>query len=311
MAPLGAADRAVEGSGSAQEATTEALRRAETTPAVSRHQGPAEAGTVAAPGGAFAPVSLDLRLVIPDILVLRGKKLRPGGPTGASLGDINLTVGGDLQVVKPAGGQVVLLGTVQTVRGSYEFQGRRFDLQRGGTLRFLGEPQPNPALDIVATRVIPNTRGSEVAGPGHRQGAQGRSPAIRRSRIGHSRADRVQPAGHELGSGGGVLAATARIATGSSRRRSATAACLDLDLLRSPPHRGRGPGRRLTWGSRSATGVLQMRQQFGERNITSSSRYQLADFLRSRRRPRPKHRIANHRQRRIRTRRIDLSSFQY
>ena len=125
----------------------------------------AEAGTVPAPSGAFAPVELDLRLTIPDNLVLRGKKLRPGGPTGASLGDMNITVGGDLQIVKPANGQLLLLGTVETVRGTYEFQGRRFDLQRGGTLRFLGEPQLNPALDITATRLIPNT-GVEARDPG-------------------------------------------------------------------------------------------------------------------------------------------------
>ena len=89
--------------------------------------------------------------------MLRGRKLRPGGPTAASLGDMNITVGGDLQVVKAANDQVLLLGTIETVRGTYEFQGRRFDLQRGGTLRFIGEPQLNPALDVTATRTIPNT----------------------------------------------------------------------------------------------------------------------------------------------------------
>jgi autotransporter translocation and assembly factor TamB len=131
---------------SAQEATTDALRRAETTPAVPALPPPAEPAP--APGGAFKPVELDIRLRMPDNLVLRGRKLRPGGPTGASLGDMNITVGGDLQIVKPADGQVLLLGTIETVRGTYEFQGRRFDLQRGGTLRFMGEPQINPALDI-------------------------------------------------------------------------------------------------------------------------------------------------------------------
>ncbi len=147
----------LESGTSAQDATNAALRRAETTPNVPGTKAQAEAGTVPAPSGAFAPVELDLRLTIPDNLVLRGKKLRPGGPTGASLGDMNITVGGDLQIVKPANGQLLLLGEVETVRGTYEFQGRRFDLQRGGTLRFLGEPQPNPALDITATRLIPNT----------------------------------------------------------------------------------------------------------------------------------------------------------
>ena len=157
LPPVVSAERTAESAGSAQEATAAALKKAETTAAVPGTRAQAEAGTVPAPGGAFAPVELDLRLEIPDNLVLRGRKLRPGGPTAASLGDMNITVGGDLQVVKAANDQVLLLGTIETVRGTYEFQGRRFDLQRGGTLRFLGEPQPNPALDVSATRTIPNT----------------------------------------------------------------------------------------------------------------------------------------------------------
>jgi translocation and assembly module TamB len=40
-------------------------------------------------------------------------------------------------------------GRADLVRGSYDFAGRRFDLERG-TIRFLGESPVNPALDIVA-----------------------------------------------------------------------------------------------------------------------------------------------------------------
>jgi translocation and assembly module TamB len=40
-------------------------------------------------------------------------------------------------------------GEANLVRGSYEFAGRRFDLERG-RIRFLGETPPNPVLDIVA-----------------------------------------------------------------------------------------------------------------------------------------------------------------
>ena len=102
LPPVVSAERTAESAGSAQEATAAALKRAETTAAVPGTRAQAEAGTAPAPGGAFAPVELDLRLEIPDNLVLRGRKLRPGGPTAASLGDMNITVGGDLQVVKAA-----------------------------------------------------------------------------------------------------------------------------------------------------------------------------------------------------------------
>jgi translocation and assembly module TamB len=40
-------------------------------------------------------------------------------------------------------------GRTDLVRGSYDFAGRRFDLERG-TIRFLGESPVNPVLDIVA-----------------------------------------------------------------------------------------------------------------------------------------------------------------
>jgi translocation and assembly module TamB len=40
-------------------------------------------------------------------------------------------------------------GRAELVRGSYDFAGRRFDLERG-TIRFLGESPVNPVLDIAA-----------------------------------------------------------------------------------------------------------------------------------------------------------------
>lgn len=42
-----------------------------------------------------------------------------------------------------------ITGRAELVRGSYDFAGRRFDLERG-TIRFAGESPPNPILDIVA-----------------------------------------------------------------------------------------------------------------------------------------------------------------
>jgi translocation and assembly module TamB len=56
--------------------------------------------------------------------------------------------GADLKV----GGTVTeprIDGRADLVRGSYDFAGRRFDLERG-TIRFLGESPPNPILDITA-----------------------------------------------------------------------------------------------------------------------------------------------------------------
>jgi autotransporter translocation and assembly factor TamB len=289
LPPVVSAERSVEGSGSAQDATNEALHRAETTAAVPGTKAEAEAGDVPAPAGAFAPVELDLRLQVPDNLVLRGKKLRPGGPTGASLGDMNITVGGDIQVVKPANGQVLLLGTVETVRGTYEFQGRRFDLQRGGTLRFMGEPQPNPALDITATRTIPNT-GVEA-----RVRIQGTAKAPQLSLTSNPPLEESdilalivfnRPV-NELGSGErSSLAATAGgIATGfiAAPLGESIGKALDLDLFEITTTTDEGDlGAGLTVGQQVGDkAFFKMRQQFGERTTTEFLlEYQLADFLR-------------------------------
>jgi autotransporter translocation and assembly factor TamB len=99
-------------------------------------------------------LTMDVRLRIPDDLVLRGTDLRPGGPGGLALGNINLTIGGDIRARKQANDTVRLVGTVNTVRGFYEFQGRRFDVTRDGTVRFVGLADPNPILDLKATRLI-------------------------------------------------------------------------------------------------------------------------------------------------------------
>jgi len=55
----------------------------------------------------------------------------------------NLRIGGS--VTEPA-----IVGRADLVRGSYEFAGRQFDLQRG-TIRFQGEVPADPTLDILAT----------------------------------------------------------------------------------------------------------------------------------------------------------------
>ncbi|HWH17846.1 MAG TPA: translocation/assembly module TamB domain-containing protein, partial [Allosphingosinicella sp.] len=61
---------------------------------------------------------------------------------------INSEWGADLRI----GGTVTsprITGDAELVRGTYDFAGRRFDLERG-VIRFQGESPPNPILDIVA-----------------------------------------------------------------------------------------------------------------------------------------------------------------
>jgi TamB, inner membrane protein subunit of TAM complex len=149
------AERTTAAAGSAVGATKTALQAAGRSGKTDARQ-PSVKGVAAR--GLFENLELQLQISIPDNLVLRGRQLRPAGPTRASFGDINVTVGGDLSVRKDRGAAVRLDGAVNTVRGTYLFQGRRFDIQRDGTIRFTGLPDFDPLLDITATRVIPSSR---------------------------------------------------------------------------------------------------------------------------------------------------------
>ena len=91
------------------------------------------------------PVSLSIEL--PDNLVMRGRDLRVGG-AGMGLGDMNIITGGTLEIRKPAGGTVAVVGDLEVIRGTYSFQGRRFDVQRGSDVRFAGQQVSNPFLNL-------------------------------------------------------------------------------------------------------------------------------------------------------------------
>jgi autotransporter translocation and assembly factor TamB len=124
---------------------------------------PADDPNVAAPSGdsqaqnaspdIFQTVQLDVHVTAPNDLVVKGTDLQAGdSPIG--LGSLNLTLGGDLWANKAPYDHLRLTGTVNTVRGTYAFQGRRFDILRDGTVRFEGLDEIDPALDIKTQRVI-------------------------------------------------------------------------------------------------------------------------------------------------------------
>ncbi len=101
----------------------------------------------------FDPLQIQVHLTVPNDLVVKANDLQaPGAPIG--LGALNVTLGGDLWISKSPWDQVRLVGTVNTVRGTYDFQGRRFDILRDGTVRFDGTDTLDPALDIRTQRVI-------------------------------------------------------------------------------------------------------------------------------------------------------------
>jgi translocation and assembly module TamB len=103
----------------------------------------------------FDALTMDVQVTVPEDLVVKASELRaPGAPV--SLGALNVTLGGDLRATKAAGQQIALVGAVNTVRGTYDFQSRRFEILRDGTVRFSGEPlnDLNPILDLRTRRLI-------------------------------------------------------------------------------------------------------------------------------------------------------------
>ena len=112
----------------------------------------APAATPASPS-IFDAMALDVHVAVPNALVLRGSDVKLGGE-GLSLGNLNMTLGGDLQATKAPGKSTMVVGTIQTVRGYYEFQGRKFELRRDGTVSFKGPDPANPQLDVTATRDV-------------------------------------------------------------------------------------------------------------------------------------------------------------
>ena len=101
----------------------------------------------------FDALDLDVAVVIPDNLVLRGNNLRPANAP-IDIGDMNATVGGMIRARKTPGAELQIVGDVNTVRGNYSFQGRRFEILRDGHIRFDGSDELNPALNIRARRII-------------------------------------------------------------------------------------------------------------------------------------------------------------
>jgi hypothetical protein len=103
--------------------------------------------------GLFDGLSLDVSMYVPNDLVLKSSSLQtPDSPIG--LGALNATIGGEVRALKDPAGPIRLAGVVNTVRGTYDFQGRRFELQRDGAIRFDGVEELNPRLDIRAERTI-------------------------------------------------------------------------------------------------------------------------------------------------------------
>jgi autotransporter translocation and assembly factor TamB len=117
-------------------------------------------GDAAAALNPWDRLALDFALHVPNTLRFTGANVQisPGTPVG--IGDINLRVGGDLYFYKGSGGPLWLSGSLDSVSGSYAFQGRRFTVdESASSINFRGDFNPEVYLGVsreiagVVTRV--------------------------------------------------------------------------------------------------------------------------------------------------------------
>lgn len=135
----------------ATEVAAPAPGTAPDTPAT--NTGDADVPAVLAEAGPVAEGVIDLEMTMPDNLVLRGRDIRTAAGS-LGLGDMNLTVGGTVAIRRSADDPLRVVGAIEVVRGYYEFQGRRFDVEEGSEIRFRGGDTIDPALNVTAEREV-------------------------------------------------------------------------------------------------------------------------------------------------------------
>jgi translocation and assembly module TamB len=96
---------------------------------------------------------MNVRITVPEDLIVTSAGIEVPGAL-VDLGALNITLGGDLTAIKAPSGAIRLTGAVNTVRGTYDFQGRRFEVLRDGGIHFEGLEEFDPRLDVRTHRLI-------------------------------------------------------------------------------------------------------------------------------------------------------------
>jgi autotransporter translocation and assembly factor TamB len=235
--------------------------------------------------GMFDALELRLGLAIPGDLLLKGNNIKPANAP-IDVGDMNAYVGGAVSIEKAPGGMLRLVGEVNTVRGNYTFQGRRFEIMRDGRIRFQGSEIIDPLLDLTARREI---QGVETFV--HVRGSVRQPELSFSSNPPQDESDILSliifgiPT-NELGEGQQVALATrAQELAGSylaSGLSEAIGGALNLDEFEIQAAGENGLGPSITLGQQVSKGLfVRLRQGFGAEQATEFIlEYQLMNFLR-------------------------------
>ena len=137
---------------------------------------------------------MDVRLTVPNDLVVRASELQDAGLADQPRRAERHARRRSVRDARSRGEPVALLGAVNTVRGTYDFQGRRFEILRDGTVRFDGAERLRSAARHPDAAAHPGRRG-ERQRPRHAEAAGDRADQHAAARAGrHPVADRLQPA---------------------------------------------------------------------------------------------------------------------
>ena len=241
--------------------------------------------TTPAVPGIFDAMELRLGLAIPGDLLLKGNNIKPANAP-IDVGDMNAYVGGAVSIEKSPGGMLRLVGEVNTVRGNYTFQGRRFEIMRDGRIRFQGNEIIDPLLDLTAHRLI---QGVDTFV--HVRGSVRQPELSFSSTPPQDESDILSliifgiPT-NELGEGQQVaLAVRAQELAGgylASGLSQAIGGALNLDEFEIQAAGENGLGPSVTVGQQVSKGLFfRLRQGFGSEQATEFIlEYQLANFLR-------------------------------
>ncbi len=231
-------------------------------------------------------LSLDIAVHSPGTLRITGENLRVSEHAPLGVGSFNLRAIGDLFAYKAPAQALSITGSLDSVSGSYSFQGRRFELDPSSSIDFRGDL--NPGVFISVNRVISGveTRVTISGTLGEPELALSSTPPLDPSEIlslivfntSTNELSAVQQ--RELAIRAGTLA----VGFLTSSLTAALERSIGLDILEIEPVTGVAGGAKVTIGDEIAPGLMaRFSRQFGvDQYDQATIEYHISRILRLR-----------------------------
>ena len=231
-------------------------------------------------------LGLGIELHVPGNLRMTGNDLQVAAGTPIGLGSFNVRAIGDLYLYKDPAQPLYVTGSLDSVTGTYAFQGRRFDIDPTSSINFHGDLSPD--LYVTVGRVITGvdtrvTISGPLLAPELRLSS---TPSLEPSDImalivfNQSTSELSNLQQQELAIRTGTLAAGFLV----TPLVTALERTLGLELLEIEPPAGSSSGPRLTVGDELAPGLIaRFSRQFGSGDYDEATiEYNLSRLLRIR-----------------------------